>query len=225
MSGETIGQDEPDLKALDEYLMSDESPENCMQLSDLDGFLTAIVVGPELIQPSEWLPVIWGGESPEFANDAQATAILDAVVGRYNEIARSLNKIPPEIDPIFWKTKAGLVVAGDWAEGFLDAMDLRSKAWAEMIEDEEDSRPLIPILGLAGSESDSPVLAGGSEKLAKLRADATDMIPTCIVKIDAYWKARRRPGATTELRVRKPGRNDPCPCGSGRKYKRCCGAN
>jgi SWIM/SEC-C metal-binding protein len=22
-----------------------------------------------------------------------------------------------------------------------------------------------------------------------------------------------------------PGRNDPCPCGSGRKYKKCCGAN
>ena len=23
----------------------------------------------------------------------------------------------------------------------------------------------------------------------------------------------------------KPGRNDPCPCGSGKKYKKCCGAN
>ncbi len=67
--------------------------------------------------------------------------------------------------------------------------------------------------------------ADRSEKLAKLRADATDMIPTCIVKIDAYWKARRRPGTTTPLRARKPRRNDPCPCGSGRKYKRCCGAN
>jgi uncharacterized protein YecA (UPF0149 family) len=22
-----------------------------------------------------------------------------------------------------------------------------------------------------------------------------------------------------------PGRNDPCPCGSGKKYKKCCGAN
>ncbi len=53
MSDETIGQGEPDLTALDEYLMSDESPDNCMQLSDLDGFLTAIVVGPKLIQPSE----------------------------------------------------------------------------------------------------------------------------------------------------------------------------
>ena len=39
MSDETIGQGEPDLQALDEYLMSDESPENCMQFSDLDGFL------------------------------------------------------------------------------------------------------------------------------------------------------------------------------------------
>ena len=52
MSGGTIGQGEFDLKSLDEYLMSDLSPQNCMQLSDLDGFLTAIVVGPELIQPS-----------------------------------------------------------------------------------------------------------------------------------------------------------------------------
>ncbi len=225
MSSETIGQGEPDLKALDEYLMSDESPENCMHISDLDGFLTAIVVGPELIQPSEWLPAVWGGEAPEFSDDAQATTIMGAVLGRYNEIAQSLAKIPPEIDPIFWQTDGGLVIAGDWAEGFLDARDLRSREWAEMIEDEKESRPLIPILGLAGSENESPLLAGGSEKLAKLRADATDMVPSCIATIDAYWKARRRAEATTELRARKPGRNDPCPCGSGRKYKRCCGAN
>ena len=25
------------------------------------------------------------------------------------------------------------------------------------------------------------------------------------------------------VRQKKPGRNDPCPCGSGKKYKRCCG--
>ncbi|MEA1649028.1 MULTISPECIES: SEC-C metal-binding domain-containing protein [Nitrospirillum] len=27
------------------------------------------------------------------------------------------------------------------------------------------------------------------------------------------------------MRQAKVGRNDPCPCGSGKKYKRCCGAN
>ena len=107
----------------------------------------------------------------------------------------------------------------------MDAIDLHSRAWAKMIEDEEDGQPLIPILGLAGCENESPVLAGASEKLAKLRADATDMIPSCIVRIDAFWKARRRSRATTELRGHKPGRYDPSPCGSGLKYKRCCGGN
>jgi hypothetical protein len=46
-----------DLDALDDCLMSDHAPDNSMGLSDLDGFLTGIVVGPELILPSEWLPV------------------------------------------------------------------------------------------------------------------------------------------------------------------------
>ena len=55
-----------DLEELARYLDSDQSPDDCMGLSDLDGFLTGIVVGPELIMPSEWLPVIWGDEEPEF---------------------------------------------------------------------------------------------------------------------------------------------------------------
>ncbi|MEA4847920.1 MAG: SEC-C metal-binding domain-containing protein, partial [Clostridiaceae bacterium] len=29
----------------------------------------------------------------------------------------------------------------------------------------------------------------------------------------------------TVIKAREPGRNDPCPCGSGKKYKKCCGAN
>ena len=45
-----------DLDALDDYLMSDHAPDDSMGLSDLDGFLTGVVVGPELIMPSEWLP-------------------------------------------------------------------------------------------------------------------------------------------------------------------------
>ncbi len=29
----------------------------------------------------------------------------------------------------------------------------------------------------------------------------------------------------TVVKEKKIGRNDPCPCGSGKKYKKCCGAN
>jgi uncharacterized protein len=48
----------PDLDELAQYLDSDQSPDDCMGLSDLGGFLTGIVVGPDLILPSEWIPVI-----------------------------------------------------------------------------------------------------------------------------------------------------------------------
>src|SRR4029077_20912920 len=48
-----------DLERLDEFLASDRAPAECMQLSELDGFLTGVAVGPELIPPSVWLPMIW----------------------------------------------------------------------------------------------------------------------------------------------------------------------
>jgi uncharacterized protein len=50
---------ERDLDYLDKWLSSDGSPPNSMMLSDLDGFLTAVAIGPDLIMPSEWLPVVW----------------------------------------------------------------------------------------------------------------------------------------------------------------------
>lgn len=36
---------------------------------------------------------------------------------------------------------------------------------------------------------------------------------------------REQKSSTTIVKEKKPGRNDPCPCGSGKKYKKCCGAN
>lgn len=74
-----------DLEVLDSFLMSDRSPSDSMMLSDLDGFLTGIAIGPELVLPSEWLPLIWGGDAPEFADEDEAKAILDAIMSRYNE--------------------------------------------------------------------------------------------------------------------------------------------
>jgi uncharacterized protein YecA (UPF0149 family) len=35
---------------------------------------------------------------------------------------------------------------------------------------------------------------------------------------------RTAPPATVQRKGDKVGRNDPCPCGSGKKYKKCCGA-
>ena len=101
-----IPQDQVDLEVLDRFLMSDRSPPDCMMLSDLDGFLTGIAIGPELVLPSEWLPLVWSDEAPEFADENEANAILGVIMGRYNEIfARSittsstLSSGPPTMAP------------------------------------------------------------------------------------------------------------------------------
>src|SRR5436305_13381290 len=119
--------DQVDLEALDRFLMSDRSPPDSMMLSDLDGFLTGIAIGPELVLPSEWLPLVWGGEAPEFADEGEAKAVLGAIMARYNEILRQL--ADDTFNPIFWTTRDGTLIAADWAEGFLQAIMLRMDAW------------------------------------------------------------------------------------------------
>jgi len=44
------------------------------------------------------------------------------------------------------------------------------------------------------------------------------------IREDGAWTYTRplREGPAPVVGGKKPGRNDPCPCGSGKKYKRCC---
>jgi uncharacterized protein len=215
-----------DLEALDQFLMSDASPEDCMQLSDLDGFLTGIAIGPELVMPSEWLPAIWGGDEPAFESIEQAQTVIGTIMGRYNEILRALSTDPEAYAPLFWEGPDGEVIAADWAEGFVDAIRLRPEAWRPLLEDREALVTLMPILALCGDAEGGSPLELDLEEDTDLLAQAPELIPACVAGIDGFWKERRRRPKAGSGRAKsaKVGRNDPCPCGSGRKYKRCCGA-
>lgn len=212
--------DDFDLEQLDRFLMSEGAPEDCMQLSDLDGFLTAIAIGPELVMPSEWLPAVWGGGEPMFESHEQAQRVMGAIMGRYNEILQLLRDEPEAYDPLFWETPTGERVAADWVDGFMEGIALRQNAWRPLLESDPDKELLLPIICLWDEEG-NPLAEGTAEQLADVRRTATNLIASTVPAIDAYWKMRRRPQA----RASKPGRNDPCPCGSGRKYKRCCGTH
>jgi uncharacterized protein len=216
-----------DLEALDRFLMSDASPEDCMQLSDLDGFLTGIAIGPELIVPSEWLSAVWGGDEPAFESIEQAQTVIGTIMGRYNEILRALSTDPETYAPLFWEGPDGEVIAADWAEGFVDAVRLRPEAWRPLLEDREALVMLMPILALCGDAEGGSPLELDPEEDADLLAQAPELIPACVAGIDGFWKERRGRPKAGPGRAKSPkvGRNDPCPCGSGRKHKRCCGAH
>jgi uncharacterized protein len=176
-----------DLDALDDYLMSDHAPDDIMGLSDLDGFLTGIVVGPELIPPSEWLPVIWRGDEPEFETDAEMQTVLCTIMGRYNEIVVCFNTDPREFEPIFWEGPEGEVIASDWAGGFLDAVALRPKAWEPLIEHRHGRMMMMPLLLLNGDAELDGGLDGAVDE-DRCLAEVPDIIPACIAAIFEFWK-------------------------------------
>jgi uncharacterized protein len=213
----TSGAGSPDLDLLEGWLTSDRAPEDAMDLSELDGFLTGIAVGPRTVMPSEWLPIVWGDEQPVFEHAAEAEAVLGAIMARYNEIIHGLQDEEGILEPLFLIDPTGEVIADLWAEGFLEAVGLRPAAWDPLFSHRDVGPLMMPILLLARG-NDELDLEVDDERLDELFAEAPEMIAPCVVAIDRYWKMRRSRG-----RVPKIGRNAPCPCGSGQKYKLCCG--
>ncbi len=211
---------------LDEFLMSDQTPDDCMQLSDLDGFLTGIVVGPELIMPSEWMPAIWQGGEPEFEDMERAERIMGVIMARYNEIIHLLDDEPGAFEPILYEAPDGRMLAADWAEGFMEAFGLRVDAWDALFEDEDGQLLLGPIMAHLHDKDGKPFIDGSPEETQEIQEECLQSLPFAIKGLYEFWKTRRHPGNAAKTPAgKKVGRNEPCPCGRGRKFKRCCGAN
>lgn len=215
MLADDLGQN---LELLDTFLMSDQLPDEALMLSELDGFLTGLALGPELIMPSEWLPIVWGGDEPVFNDLTEAQTVMQALMSRYNEILRRVEV--EELDPVFLQGPDGETIAGDWAEGFLLAVHLREEAWGKLAASDTDGHLMLPILALCCTDDGEPLVELPKAIEEELFANIGEILPTCVLKIAAFWKGDRvQPQRRSAA---KAGRNDLCPCGSGRKFKKCC---
>jgi uncharacterized protein len=213
---------------LDQFLLSDRCPDDAMTMDSLHGYLTAIAIGPEMIPLEEWLPKVWGEESekgPKFKNDKESARIIN-LIGRFmNEIMITLEVAPKEYEPLFceheWEGKT-LVDGEAWAWGFWEGMSLREAAW-QPIRDSNLAPLLRPIylLGADEIEEDELPLVDDPMKCHKLSIEIEANIP----EIHRFWLPLRKSAVTPVKReAPKVGRNDLCACGSGKKFKKCCGA-
>ena len=92
---------------------------------------------------------------------------------------------------------------------------------------DEDEGLAWPILAFCDDETGKPMLDLTARDRATLRADASGQIAQAVIDIADHWQMKNRPPPAGAIPVRttpKIGRNDPCPCGSGKKHKKCCGA-
>jgi len=189
--------------------------------SEVHGFFTAVVSGP-MVMPSEWLPVVVGENRRGWSSLAEMRSALDITMAVFNAVAQELSAAPGGFAVSIERVGEGADkdFAEHWCRGYLRGMALRPDDWLPLVADPEVRGPLglIVVTGLhdQGERLVQP-LAG---------ADMQGALAYAAVQIYEYW--RRRPSEMTagtgkRVEERVPP-NAPCPCGSGKKYKRCCGS-
>jgi uncharacterized protein len=171
-----------DLAALEAYLSSEEAPEDCMMLSDLDGFLHGIACCPVPILFEEWITVALGGK-PE----GVPSWVIQDIASIFVNIIEGLTNDPPEVEPIFLQAKEGHVIAMDWFEGFMEAVKLRSKDGLRLTESGTGGQLITPIMVHLLDENGNSVMGIRQEDLDKTLAEAAEQIPQCIVAIHKFW--------------------------------------
>jgi uncharacterized protein len=229
------GISDSDLDELGALLELRAVPFKGMSLEMLDGFLSSLVVAPDLVLPSEWTPRVWGGRPPRWETIDEAGRVHQLLMGLWNDVARRVAIDPERLrdrdTPLIalhdGDASAGNVIDDcgvEWAMGFLDGVELREEAWGAACAAEEwIDDALIGIEAIAIGEWPPTEPDGATEPLTvSERLDVIFGIPHMLHDLNLH----RLEQTTSRTPIRKetaPGRNDPCPCGSGRKFKKCCG--
>lgn len=118
------------LKELEEFLLSDKTPDDCMDISMLHGFLTSLVIGPETVMPSEWLSEIWGeSDDDEMIWDSMAETeyFIGLIMSYFNSISEVFSKNPKLFEPLIYSRRVGakeIAIIEEWCSGFMQAVDL-----------------------------------------------------------------------------------------------------
>ena len=214
------------LEELDQLLL--DQGDDWMLLTQLDGFLAGILVSPDTVQPGTWLKHIWAGDdgegTPNFADMADFQHILALVMRHYSDIQAALNQ-PGSYEPLFdVDTRNDDILWEMWIEGFFKAVTLAPVGWRR-IAASDVAGCKAALAGLAKLNA----IANRASRLSRSKQDqwareAPDLIPVWVEMLHS-WRLANDPNRTASGQHGKVGRNEQCPCGSGKKYKKCCGLN
>lgn len=197
----------------------------------VDGYFAALICGPEFVMPSEGLDEILG-EDVVFDSQDAAGEIVGLLMRHWNTVAAELQRTVAEQHvylPLLLEDDQGIARGNDWAKGFMRGVQTRPGSWRALIDSEEHGGLVIPVMMLAHEDDPDPQMRPPPITDDKREEIITHMIAG-LTRIYRHFEPARRPGAGTTQQTParrnspKIGRNEPCPCGSGRKYKHCCAA-
>ena len=183
-----------EIDKLDAFLLSDGGLERAMDVSTLDGFLCAVLSGPNVIMPSEWMRWVWdmeeGEQAPEFASEKQAQRILDLLMRHANDIAVTLTQVPKDYEPLFFErdVKGRTVsIVDEWCCGYMKGIALDHLCWQPLIKARPDWFEVIHLYGTEGGWNKLKTLVDAHEDADARHQAFVDRIAPAARKIHAYF--------------------------------------
>jgi uncharacterized protein len=184
----------------------------------VDGVCCAIASGPASAKPPNILALLDIGAGIEFDSPRQEV-FVNGILTRYLAGVRGLLAAgrlhrPPLAQYAEYDRGAA------WAACFLRVVTLDTDRWQLDTPTSLTSLTIQSLLRLSGP-------APGEKPMSRRdREEMTDVLPLLLRSLYEHFHGLRDPLAKKPLPAdfsAKVGRNEPCPCGSGKKFKRCCG--
>lgn len=125
-----------DYALLEDSLLKYGDDNSVLNVSELDGYLTALASGPVQVDIAVWFPAIWGGENPDWQNPDEAKQFIELCARHLNVLANQLANDTQAFEPRFETSEhqgRSVTLAEEWCFGYLRAISVSE--WPELPAD------------------------------------------------------------------------------------------
>ncbi|HYW15524.1 MAG TPA: UPF0149 family protein [Allosphingosinicella sp.] len=225
------------IEAIEALYLKLPDGEDAPSISYVDGGLAGLLLAPRPIAPEIWLPRLRAGPEAAFADPADGARLARLLQDRQAEIAADLLEGGGVFAPVYEEDEEGRILWQLWLLGLSGALALFSEHWEKMIasDDEDVGAAAMGLMSLLATLPGLRSALSAEEKeeleeLGGMAEEAPDLLPYFVEVLYRRQRGLERvimadddfpppqPAVSTKV-----GRNEPCPCGSGKKYKKCCG--
>lgn len=208
------------MKQLDHIL--EQYKANIYNKPALHGLYTALICTPAFyMAPAQQANIIFGTDNIIWNDENHIAIFMNELVDLGKDLINIFNN-KLEYKPLYYNDNKNQPIIEDWVTGFVLGVQCLPNFWKLLLEDEEYQELLRPIIILYELDN-LPLDFLQLPKSKNISRDqCINLITLNIPKIHDYFYPYKRNFSEHVFSYQKAGRNDPCPCGSGTKYKKCC---
>jgi uncharacterized protein len=213
-----------DLARLEALLHAPPLAQQALTADALQGLFVAIAMGPGDVEAEHWITAALG-ETVDNGEAGPGVPVTPELVERMDRFRRATARSLADgsLAPLLYTLRSGRPDYATWCQGFLLGSDLAPVDWYDAADPDDIAELLFPVRVLGEALDDAERAAYAPAAWRKLVHDSQSGFHESLMRLRDYWAIVRQPPVTVRHAQPKVGRNEPCPCGSGRKYKQCCG--